>query len=204
MLCEIASIVYTGRMSRPARQKLYAYVDESGQDTGGSLFVVAVVITGAERDHLRRTLRAMERLSRKDDKKWTKARPRERQAYLHHLLQTEAFVGHLYYAHYRQTRAYTEMTIRATAEARRHVTQEPYQATVIIDGLGRPKRHRVAAGLRHRSIPVHKVRGIRDQADEFIRLADAVAGWVRDSLEGDAEMRVLLDRALRAEAVTAV
>jgi hypothetical protein len=116
----------------------------------------------------------------------------------------EGLVGHLYYAHYQETRAYTEMTIRATAEALRHVTQGPYQATVIIDGLGRPERHRVAAGLRHRSIPVHKVRGIRDQADEFIRLADAVAGWVRDSLEGDAEMRRLLDQALRAGAVTAL
>lgn len=93
-------------------------------------------------------------------------------------------LGRLYYAHYQETRAYTDLTIRSTAEALRHATQEPYQATVIIDGLGRSERHRVAAGLRQRSIPVHKVRGIRDQADEFIRLADAVAGWVRDSLEG--------------------
>lgn len=72
-----------------------------------------------------------------------------------------------------------------------------YQATVIIDGLERTERHRVAAGLRKRHISVHKVRGTRDQADEFIRLADAVAGWVRDSLEGNEDMRALLTQAVQ-------
>lgn len=42
-------------------QKLYAYVDESGQDTQGELFVVAVVVTGSERDALRQALRNIER-----------------------------------------------------------------------------------------------------------------------------------------------
>ena len=191
-------------MGRPVTQKLYAYVDETGQDTAGSLFLVAVIVTGAERDELRRKLRTMERLSRKDDKKWTKARKTERSAYLQQLLETADFAGRLYYAHYQETRAYTDLTIRSTAEALRHAAQEPYQGIVIIDGLGRSERHRMAAGLRQRSIPVHKVRGIRDQADEFIRLADAVAGWVRDSLEGVEEMRALLRRAERAGVIQGV
>ena len=31
-------------------QKLYAYVDESGQDTEGRFFVVSIVLCGTERD----------------------------------------------------------------------------------------------------------------------------------------------------------
>ena len=38
-------------------QKLYAYVDESGQDTSGALFLVSVVITGAAREGVRKPWR---------------------------------------------------------------------------------------------------------------------------------------------------
>ena len=191
-------------MSRPAKQKLYAYVDESGQDTAGSLFLVAVVITGAERDALRRRLRTIERLSRKDDKKWTKARRTERTVYLQQVIRVEGFAGRLYYAHYEETHAYTDLTIHSTAEALRDAAQGLYEATVIIDGLRRPERRRVAAGLRQRHIPVDKVRGIRDQVDEFIRLADAIAGWVRDSLEGNEDLRALLIRAVQEGVIKVV
>ena len=37
-------------------QKLYAYVDESGQDTLGELFLVSVVVTGEARDKPRHNL----------------------------------------------------------------------------------------------------------------------------------------------------
>jgi hypothetical protein len=46
-------------------QKLYAYVDESGQDTLGELFLVSVVVTGEARDGLRKKLRTIERVSGK-------------------------------------------------------------------------------------------------------------------------------------------
>jgi hypothetical protein len=55
-------------------QKLYAYVDESGQDTLGELFLVSVVVTGEAREGLRKKLRTIERASGKQTKKWRKAR----------------------------------------------------------------------------------------------------------------------------------
>jgi len=40
-------------------QKLYCYVDESGQDTEGEISFVSIVITGTERDGLhKRNVRA--------------------------------------------------------------------------------------------------------------------------------------------------
>ncbi len=63
-------------MSNP-KQKLYAYVDESGQDTEGEKFLVSVVVLEKERDKLRSALRAIEKQSGKGLKKWTKARRKE-------------------------------------------------------------------------------------------------------------------------------
>jgi hypothetical protein len=46
-------------------QKLYAYVDESGQDTAGRFFVVSVVLFGTDRDTVLARLEALEDRSRK-------------------------------------------------------------------------------------------------------------------------------------------
>jgi hypothetical protein len=41
-------------------QKLYCFVDETGQDTSGRLFIVSVVVAPKERQALSGTLRAIE------------------------------------------------------------------------------------------------------------------------------------------------
>lgn len=33
-------------------KKIYCYVDETGQDTGGKIFVVSIILTMTERDSL--------------------------------------------------------------------------------------------------------------------------------------------------------
>jgi hypothetical protein len=38
--------------------------------------------------------------------------------------------------------------------------------------------------LRERQINVRKVKGARDESEPIVRLADAVAGFLRDFLEG--------------------
>ncbi len=42
-------------------KRLFCYVDESGQDTKGALFIVSVVITGQERESLIQICEAIER-----------------------------------------------------------------------------------------------------------------------------------------------
>jgi hypothetical protein len=48
---------------------------------------------------------------------------------------------------------------------------------------------------------VKKIRGLRDESDEFIRLADATAGFVRDALEGQAVARDLYARAVQQKEI---
>jgi len=176
-------------------QKLYCYVDETGQDTKGKLFLVSVVITRSERERLRNKLRKIEQVSGKGTKKWTRATRAQRKKYIEFIIIENDFLGNIFYARYSDTRAYVDLTILTTAKALLDKAKPPYETTIFVDGLKRTERHRFAAGLRRLKVKVRKVRGIREQSDEFIRLADAVAGFVRDSLEGDQIMEPLYQKA---------
>jgi hypothetical protein len=191
-------------MAETQKQKLYAYVDESGQETQGSMFLVSVVLAGATRDALRNKLKAIERTSRKQDKKWTKARLAERVAYMQAIIHASDFIDHIYYARYHATRSYVDLMILSTAQALHTHRAERHRATIIVDGLERSERPRFAAGVRKLGIAVRKVRGARDESDELIRLADAVAGFVRDGLEGSRVMQALFDQALRRRVIKEV
>ena len=186
------------------QQKLYAYVDESGQDTRGAMFLVSVVVTGAARDAARRALQGIERASGKRIRKWTRSRVRERVAYIEQCLDRASLLGPVYYSHYRNTRAYVDLLILSTAKALHARVMERPTATVFVDGLVYAERRRFAAGLRKLNVVVHKVQGRRDESDEFIRLADAMAGFVRDALEGNQQMGVLFERAKRQRLIEEV
>jgi hypothetical protein len=182
----------------PARNKLYAYVDETGQDTVGGLYLVAVVVAGEERDAVRRRLAEIERSSGKQGRKWAKSRPEERRRYIAQVLEVDALASHLYYSDYHNTHTYVDLSILSTAKAILAAGVEPFEATVFVDGLARSERRRFAAGLRRLHVTIRKVRGMRDESDEFIRSADAIAGFVRDAIEGDHVMSRILQEAAAA------
>src|SRR5262249_17392446 len=142
-------------MPKPAsKQNLYCYVDESGQDTEGQLFFVAVAILGQERDELRQHLAVIEESSGKRTRKWTRASGKQREAYMRSVLSSPAFVGKLFYSKYPDTRAYVDLTIFSTAKAIQTYAPEFYTATVLIDGLRRTEQRRFASGLRHLRVKI--------------------------------------------------
>ena len=177
-------------------QKLYCYVDESGQDTEGRLFLVSVVVLAQEREELEKELTAIEEQSRKGLRKWFHTRKKTREAYISQVVASKLFQGNIFYAKYEESKTYFDLTILTTAKAIFQKAEEPYEATVLVDGLKRAERHRFGAGLRRLNVRVRKVRGVRDQGDVFIRLADAVAGFVRDFLEGDPRTKELYKKAI--------
>ena len=65
-----------------------------------------------------------------------------------------------------------------------------------VDGLRKSERRAFTAGLRRLRVRVDFVRGLTDEADEFIRLPDAIAGFLRDAIEGDEDMEKLHRRAM--------
>ena len=183
-------------------QKLYAYVDESGQDTFGEFFVVATVLTADNHERVRQSLERLERASGKGLRKWIKATPRQRLAYLTAVLQLPALHGRLFAAHFTNTTTYlpcvlTTITQAVTAGA----AGQPSRATVLIDGLQKTVRQDVAAALRGQlqphSIRVEKVRGLDEESDALMRLADAIVGFVRHALEGRPALAPLLAESQR-------
>lgn len=178
------------------RQHLYAYVDESGQDTKGEIFLVSVVVVGEQRDKLRRLLQKIERASQKN-RKWSKERRARREAYMRRIIETKDFAGLIYYSHYTKAQIYIDLTILSTAKAILDQAEQPYQATVYVDGLTTADRERFTAGLRKLHVKTQLARGMRNESDEFIRLADAIAGFIRDGIGGDKIMTPLYKKALK-------
>jgi hypothetical protein len=68
---------------------------------------------------------------------------------------------------------------------------------VIVDGLRGQDVDRFKRSLRQLHVNVRKVRGARDESEPIIRLADAVAGFVRDFLEGQNYATKLYEKAIR-------
>ena len=105
--------------------------------------------------------------------------------------------GQLFYSMYPDTRAYVDLTILSTAKAIRTHAPDLYTATILVDGLQRTEQRRFATGLRQLRVKVRKVRGLNDRSDVFIRLADALVGFVRDSQAGDRRLTELYTQAIK-------
>ena len=183
------------------KEKLYAYADETGQDTAGGFFLVAVVVVGSAHDELVRLLQNAELTSAKHLLSWQKSRHGVRLAYVEEVLAQPALTRSIFYSVYPGTRAYRDLTLLTIAKALGERTHRDYKVTVVIDGLRRSETRQVAVDLRRIRVPVRKVRGARDESNALIRLADAVAGFARDGEEGTQPWLALLERAKQRDVI---
>jgi len=176
-------------------KKFYCYVDETGQDTQGELFIVSVVIVGTERDQALELCERIERQTGKGRRKWIRARYAQRLAYIQQILREPIFQDKLVFSIYINTRDYLSVTIQTIALAIQTHVSQPEKVTVLLDGLPRSQQRTVGARLRRLGIRMRKVRGVRkDESNALIRLADALSGFVRAAVEGQEEMEELLQQ----------
>jgi len=176
-------------------QKIYCFVDETGQDTKGRLFLVSVVITGQNLEELEKILLAIEKRSGKDQHKWMRASFKRQLAYMEEVINRPVFKNKIYFSQFKNSKRYQDLTIQATAKAVLDKTVNYYEAIILIDALGKTQRHVVAAGLRHFGVKIKNVKGLSDQSSPLIRLADAVAGFVRACLDGHTKFLPLYNKA---------
>jgi len=180
-------------------KKISCYVDESGQDTGGRFFIVSVVVTEEDRDLVETRLTHIERSSGKGTVRWIKTSLRHKQLYLTPVFQSNLFVGKLFFSYFTNTTNYVNATLQTISRAIHHKKgTSPYTATIFIEGLskhqvgGFPSELRKVFGVR-----VHKVRPLPHRSSSTIRLADALAGFARDYLSGEAYAQTLYAQAVR-------
>jgi Protein of unknown function (DUF3800) len=167
------------------KTKFYCFVDESGQDTEGRLFVVSVVVTGKERREIAKYLERIENDTEKRATKWKNTHIKRKIAYIERIVNSDVFKGKLFYHLSKNTRSYKEATILTVASAINAAKHsESYKASIFVDGLSESKIPLFSAELRKLGISTEKVRGPRDESDAIIRLADAIAGFTREYIEG--------------------
>lgn len=131
---------------------LFCYVNETGQDTQGRLFIVAVVVTESERDDLRQQCGAIELESGKGQRKWVKSKQARRLAYIRQVLDIPVLHGKLCFLASYDHVDYLGATVRAVTGSLRLVESGEFQATVLIDGLQRSEeRHRTTVTSSGRS-----------------------------------------------------
>jgi hypothetical protein len=194
-------------------QKLYCYVDESGQDTVAQsgrkiIFVVAIAVFSANRDELEKVCINYENVSGKR-KKWSRTRRTNRIHYIRLVLNDERFRKSLCFSASGPTMHpdYDARTVLGIAKAITWKNSlKAYTAEVYVDGITQNKQSEYATELRKAGIHgVRRVHRGQDESYPLLRLADALAGFIREAIEGeDLETVRLLEQAQRRGMITAL
>lgn len=187
-------------------EKLFCFVDESGQDTQGSLFVVAIIITGGERDELEAFLLEREQRSRQHHRKWHRTPHAQKKQYAELALVKDRLKGSIFYGIHLQSTRYFDLTaldidraVRSYA-ASKHLSD--FKVTIMVDGLNATEQQHLKKRLTRYGLKSAPVKGVKDEQSALVRLADAVAGIVRESYQGDPVFEHILDRLLKQKIVS--
>lgn len=181
--------------------KLYCYVDESGQDTKGKLFLVAVVLKEInDLALLEKRLEEIEQKTAKRQSKWKKTNKKIKRQYLEELIHVQELKNSIFYAVYQASKEYSKLTSFTIAKAVLAKESRNYTVTIIIDGLNDKEREVVRTELKKLKIRYRKIRGMKDEQSVFLRLADAMAGFLRDVTEGKAYTKTFMKQ-LRADQI---
>jgi len=176
-------------------QKLYCYVDETGQDPTSDFFIVVVVIIGNERESIRKKLENIERSAGTNRKKWHKVRHKNRMRYLAFLLEQKIAAGEIYVASYQKPIPFFFPMIDILEKAIKQLAVEKYRASIYVDGIDRYKARELTNALRARDVSLPIVKSSRDESEPLIRLADMWAGCVRSALLGREDAQDMVKRA---------
>lgn len=168
------------------KKKLYVYVDESGQDTKGMVFIVSVLVLEKDREIICEILKEVEEKSGKKNVKWHKSRYEFRKRYFEEITKIKCLKNLIFFDSFSDTKKYIELTSFATAKAILKKSGENYKATVFVDGLRKKELEVFIHGLRDLKIRTKKIRGVKkDENNAFIRLVDSVCGLARDAYQGN-------------------
>jgi len=177
-------------------RKALFFIDESGQDTEGVFFVVAVVIAS---DDLENWIKACEKIELESGKgwaKWTASSFARRLAYINMILQNKLFAGRLVYAISKEDCDYPGFTIKTISEAIKLADGESSKI-FCIDGLRKNQYVLYGKAIRKYGVTIEKVTGGRDENNALVRLADAMSGFIRDAcLDKHPKMCKLFDKAI--------
>jgi hypothetical protein len=178
-------------------QKIYAYVDETGQDATAAFFYVVAAVNDQDQERLREQAVRAEDLARTGHRKWHKTQPQKRLAFLTEVVHQKLGHGDVFFGAYPKPIPYFFPVLDVLEHALRRKVAPPYVARIHVDGIDRSKALQLTNALRARGVTLELVRSRRDESEPLIRLADMWAGCIRAARSGRAPELALLERAQR-------
>ncbi len=149
--------------------------------------MVTVIISGENYMQLATLCETYERTSRKGHRKWHGTNPQPRLEFMRLVIKDERFHSALCYAKLQDQErpnfdAFTVDTLAKAINCK--LDGGHYVVEAWIDGLSKTKRTEYANSLRDkglRNVHLHRVRN--EDSEVLIRLADSLAGLLRDAIE---------------------
>jgi hypothetical protein len=176
-------------------QKLYCYVDETGQDPPSEFFIVVAVVSDRDQSLFRKELVDIESIASTGQRKWHKSRPERRMKYLQTVMQKKVGLGEVYFGRYKKPLPYFLPILETIEKAITHKAKGEYRAEVFIDGIDKKKAAELTNALRLRQVRLDMIRSRRDESEPLIRLADMWAGCIRAAFLGKREAKELFELA---------
>jgi len=178
------------------RQKLYCYVDETGQDDRSGVFVVVAVMNAGDQDKVRHALTEIETEAKTHQLKWHKTSPSRRLKYLKLALK-KGIGSTVFFGSFRKPIPFFFPMLEVIEAGVKALAQVPYTARIFVDGIDHKKSAELTNALRVRGISLERVRARRDESEPVIRLADMWAGCIRAALAGKIGERTIVLRAMK-------
>lgn len=166
-------------------QKLYCFVDETGLDVGSKYFIVAAVIVVSNISSVRERLHQLENRSGIGRTKWHKSNYKLRIKFMEEFLLRENKDLRVYFMKARKPILYYVPTLEILQKAISANNNLNIQAIVCIDGLDKLGTKKFTNALRTKVLKIRLAKGVRDESEALIRLADRWAGCVRMALFGN-------------------
>ena len=187
-------------------QKIYCYVDESGQDTLGSFFIIVTLVVKNKKDAIGALVENIENKTGKKNTKWNKALHIKRMAYINEILTNNAIRGNLFYTKHLGI-GYDSFTILSIAKVINKIRiKSDQKVSIYIDALTKTKSAKYSLELRKIGVKNCKVKGVkRDENNVFIRVVDSAAGFIRLALyKKDKDSKKLFNDAIKSRTIIEV
>lgn len=161
------------------KQKLYCYVDESGQDTKSDIFVVVAVVNDKNQDAVRDKLLQLEKQTKIKAMKWHKTPHDIRNNFLELQIERKILIGDIFFGRFPKPIPYFLPMLEVIEKAIKTKARTNYSCNVYIDSIDLKKSKELTNALRVKHINMPLIKSRRDESEPIIRLADRWAGYIR-------------------------
>lgn len=168
---------------------------------------MSIVVTEKDRDLIQSKVEKIEQLSKKGKLKWGRSSKKLKLSYLNQIIPIFKQSSSLRCSVFKNTSDYDLATVVAISKALHYEKRKiKYKSIIYIDALSKTKKPEYARELRKLGISTQKIRSVqKDENNSLIRLADSIAGWVRDVIEeNDKDLILIFNKAIKLKTLIMV